>query len=333
MKYEKFSHPETAPVQSADHFQLFPAIEPYQSGRLKVSDLHEIYFEEVGNPQGKPVVFLHGGPGGGLAPVYRQFFDPKIFRVVLFDQRGSGRSTPHAELKENTTWDLVSDIETLREHLGIDRWLVFGGSWGSTLALAYAETHPARVKGLILRGIFLCRKKEINWFYQEGASAIFPEAWEKYLEPIPKEERHDLVKSYYKRLTGDDRKIRLEAARAWSIWEASTSFLQQDADVIQSFGEDEFATAFARIEAHYFTHGAFFKSDNWLIENVRKIRHIPCEIVHGRYDVVCPIMSAYELHQAWPEAKLHITPDAGHSALEPGNTSKLIEILNCFKEL
>ncbi|MCB0366578.1 MAG: prolyl aminopeptidase [Bdellovibrionaceae bacterium] len=312
---------------------LFPPIQPYKTGRLKVSDVHELYYEEVGNPDGKPVVFLHGGPGGGIAPVYRQFFDPQVFRVILFDQRGAGQSTPHADLSDNTTWDLVEDIEKLREHVGVDRWLVFGGSWGSTLSLAYAETHPEQVKGLILRGIFLCRPKEIEWFYQRGADAIFPETWQEYLRPIPEGERGDLVKAYHQRLISDDKSIRLEAAKAWSVWEASASFLHQDPDLINTFGEDDFATAFARIECHYFTNNAFFKTDNWLIENVDKIRHIPCEIVHGRYDIVCPIISAYELNQAWPESKLHVIADAGHSALEVGITSKLIEILSRFREL
>lgn len=315
------------------HFTPYPVTEPFKTGRLKVSNLHEIYYEEVGNPKGVPIVFLHGGPGGGVSPKYRQWFDPKYYRVVLFDQRGAGLSTPYADLRENTTWDLVSDIEKLRQHLKIDQWIVFGGSWGSTLALAYAETHPQSVKGLVLRGIFLCRKKEIDWFYQDGASKIFPEFWEPYLNEIPESERQDLVSAYHRRLTSPDKNTQLSAARAWSIWEGSTSMLLPSDDLIARFAGDEFALAFARIECHYFMNRAFFNSDNYLIENVHKIRHIPGEIVHGRYDVVCPIENAWELHKAWPESRLHITADAGHSALEAGNTQKLLEITERFKTL
>jgi proline iminopeptidase len=310
---------------------LYPPIEPYDTGGLKVSDLHEIYYEQAGNPNGKPVVFLHGGPGGGIVPEYRQFHDPNAYRVILFDQRGSGKSTPHASLEENTTWDLVADIEKLREHFGIEKWQVFGGSWGSTLSLAYAETHPERVTELVLRGIFLCRKKEIQWFYQEGASAIFPDVWEEYVKVIPEAERGDMVGAYHRRLTSSDEAVLLEAARAWSIWEGSTSKLFFDEDSIEKFADAEFAKAFARIECHYFINNCFFPSDNFLLENVGKIRHIPAVIVHGRYDVVCPIMSAWDLHRAWPEAKLHITPDAGHSMMEPGNTSGLVEATDGFR--
>jgi proline iminopeptidase len=312
-------------------YSLYPPIEPYNSGRLKVSDLHEIYFEEVGNPQGQPILFFHGGPGGGLSAKYRQYFDPRHYRVVLFDQRGAGLSTPHAELRENTTWDLVKDTEKLRTHLGIKQWTVFGGSWGSTIALAYAETHPDRVCGLILRGIFLCRRKEIDWFYQEGASKIFPDFWEPYLALIPKAERHDLVGAYYKRLTDQDPKVQLEAAKVWSIWEGSTSMLIPSTDMIDRYGGDEFAIAFARIECHYFTNNAFFPTNNYLIENVGRIRHIPTEIVHGRYDVVCPIENAWELHRAFPESRLHIVPDAGHSMNEIPIAQKLVEITERFK--
>ena len=310
--------------------KLFPPIEPYNSGRLQVSDLHEIYYEECGNPMGKPVVFLHGGPGGGVAPIHRPFFDPKLFRVILVDQRGAGRSTPHAELEENTTWNLIADLEKLRERMDVEKWLVFGGSWGSTLALAYAETHPERVTGLILRGIFLCRPHEIEWLYQQGANAIFPDAWEKYLQPIPPEERGDMVNAYYKRLTSPDKAVRLEAAKAWSVWEGSTSFLIQDPKLLDVFSGEEFATAFARIECHYFVNNCFFDSNNWILENLEKIKHIPCEIVQGRYDVVCPMGSAWELSQAWPDSKLHIIPDAGHSAMEKGIASKLVEIMTRF---
>lgn len=314
-------------------YSLFPITEPFRTGRLKVSNRHEIYYEEVGNPKGSPIVFLHGGPGGGLSPKYRQWFDPKHYRVVLLDQRGAGLSTPYADLEENTTWDLVSDLEKLRQHLNIQQWIVFGGSWGSTLALAYAEKHPKSVKGLILRGIFLCRKKEIDWFYQDGASKIFPDFWDHYLEVIPNEERRDLVSAYHKRLTSSNQEVKMNAARAWSIWEGSTSMLKPNHDLIQRFSGDEFALAFARIECHYFMNRAFFPTDNYLIEQVHNIRHIPGEIVHGRYDVVCPIENAWDLKKAWPEVQLHIIPDAGHSAHEPGNTQKLLEITERFKSL
>jgi proline iminopeptidase len=275
-------------------------------------------------------VFLHGGPGGGIVADYRRYFNPEIYRVVLFDQRGSGRSTPHASLEENTTWHLVSDIEQLRKHLGIDRWQVFGGSWGSTLALAYAETHPDRARELVLRGIFLCRPKEIQWFYQEGASAIFPDVWEEYLKVIPETERADMVSAYYRRLTSEDYAVRLAAARAWSIWEGSTSKLFFDPSMIEKFADSEFALAFARIECHYFMNNAFFESDNYLIENVGRIRRIPSVIVQGRYDVVCPMMSAWDLHRAWPEAQLDIIPDAGHSISEPGIIGALVEATDNF---
>lgn len=304
--------------------ELFPQIEPYRTGKLKVSPLHTIHYEEVGNPAGKPLVFLHGGPGGGTDPLYRRYFDPRKWRVVLFDQRGCGRSTPHAELRENTTWDLVSDIEKLREHLGIDRWVVFGGSWGSTLSLAYSQTHPARCKGIVLRGIFLLRRSELEWFYQEGASHIFPEAWEKYLEPIPSAERGDLIGAYYRRLTSRRGETRRRAARAWSIWEASTSKLHPDPDLVRRFGRGRFAESFARIEAHYFVNGGFLQDENRLLDGVRRIRRIPGVIVQGRYDVVCPMRSAWDLHVAWPEAKLIVVPDAGHSMTEPGIRRALV---------
>lgn len=303
---------------------MYPEIEPYSTGFLKVSALHTIYFEEVGNPKGKPIVFLHGGPGGGLIPNYRRYFNPEKWRVILFDQRGCGQSTPFAELKENTTWDLVADIETLRTHLSINRWAVFGGSWGSTLALAYAIKHPMACTDLFLRGIFLLRKKEIDWFYQEGCSKIFPDAWEAYLKPIPPEERHDLVQAFYKRLTSEDINVRKAAAKAWSIWEGSTSKLIPDSDIEARFGEDEFADAFARIECHYFTNKGFFPEDNFLLNNIDKIRHIPTVIVQGRYDVVCPAESAWDLHRAMPEAEFHLIADAGHSLSEKGITDALI---------
>lgn len=304
--------------------ELYPEIEPYSNGFLSVSPLHTIYFEEAGNPKGKPVVFLHGGPGGGIIANYRRYFDPEKWRIILMDQRGCGKSKPFAELKENTTWDLVADIETLRTHLAIKRWSVFGGSWGSTLALSYAIKHPLVCTELFLRGIFLLRKKEIDWFYQEGCSKIYPDAWEGYIAPIPKEERSDFVKAYYKRLTSDNSDTRKVAAKAWSIWEGSTSKLIPDTDIVARFGEDEFADAFARIECHYFTNKGFFTEDNFLLNNVDKIRHIPTVIVQGRYDVVCPAESAWELHRAFPEAEFHMIADAGHSLAEKGITSALI---------
>jgi proline iminopeptidase len=310
---------------------LYPPIEPYGQGMLQVSPVHSIYYEQSGNPKGQPVVFLHGGPGGATIPDYRRFFDPEAYRIVLFDQRGSGKSTPHANLEENTTWHLVDDIERLRDHLDIEKWQVFGGSWGSTLALAYSQTHPDRVLQLVLRGIFLCRPKEIQWFYQEGASWIFPDIWEEYVKVIPEAERHDMVKAYYRRLTNDDPEVRIEAARAWSVWEASTSKLFPDPKLILDFGDPEFAIAFARIECHYFMHNAFFNTDNYIIENIDRIRHIPSVIVQGRYDVVCPILSAWELHKAWPEADLQIVGDAGHSATEPGITSALVGATDAFR--
>ncbi|MFZ2490091.1 MAG: prolyl aminopeptidase [Thermoanaerobaculia bacterium] len=305
--------------------ELYPSIEPFDSGFLKVSDLHTVYYEQSGNPNGKKVVFFHGGPGGGLDPEYRSYFDPQLWHVILFDQRGCGKSTPHAELRENTTWDLVADTERIREHLKIDKWFVFGGSWGSTLALAYAETHPDRCLGLVLRGIFLLRRKELIWFYQEGANAIFPDAWDKYLELIPPVERFDMMSAYYRRLTSDDPAVRSEAAKAWSIWEASTSKLFTDPKLVERMGGDKFADAFARIECHYFVHGAWLRTDAQLLEDVHKIAHLPGVIVQGRYDVVCPAMSAWDLHKAWPKAELVIVPDSGHSMKEIGIRSALIE--------
>jgi len=310
---------------------LYPEIEPFDSGMLKVSDLHTLYYEQSGNPNGKPVVFLHGGPGGGTNPKCRRFFDPAVYRIVLFDQRGCGKSTPHAELHENTTWNLVNDIERIRTHLGIDRWQVFGGSWGSTLALAYAQTHPERVTELVLRGIFMLRRWELEWFYQKGCDALYPDAWETYLKAIPAVEHGDLMSAYYRRLTSSDPIERVEAARAWSVWEGATSYLWQDEGHIQSSGEDEFALAFARIECHYFVHGGFFEHDDQLLRNVERIRNIPAVIVQGRYDVVCPMRSAWDLHRAWPEADLRIVQDAGHSAFEPGNISELIKATDRFR--
>ncbi len=311
---------------------LYPEIEPFDSGTLKVSDLHTIYWERAGDPDGIPVVFLHGGPGGGLIDEYRRYFDPKAFHVILFDQRGSGRSTPHAELRENTTWDLIDDIEKLREKFGVDKWYVFGGSWGSTLSLAYAISHPDRCLGLILRGIFLTRKKELQWFYQYGASEIFADFWERYRDEIPEDERDDLIAAYHKRLTSDDEAVRLSAARAWSTWEGSTSKLYPSTDLIDHWENAHEALSLARIECHYFTNGSFFPSENYLLENIDKIRHIPTVIVQGRYDIVCPMTSAWDLHRAFPEAELHIIADAGHSVSEPGITDKLVETMDKIRD-
>ena len=309
---------------------LYPPLEPYDSGYLRVSDLHEIYYEECGNRRGKPVLFVHGGPGAGAGKDSRRFFDPRRYRIVLFDQRGCGRSRPHASLIDNTTWHLVADIERLREHLGIERWQVFGGSWGSTLSLAYSQTHPQRVSELVLRGIFLLRRHEIQWFYQEGASALYPDPWEQYLAPIPAAERSDLVAAYYRRLTGNDAQVALEAAKAWSIWEAATSYLQPNPENIARWSDDAFATAVARIESHYFMNRGFFEREDQLLRNVEPIRRIPAVIVQGRYDVVCPMMSAWDLHRAWPEAEFRVVPDAGHSAMEPGILHQLVSATDRF---
>ena len=303
---------------------LYPAIEPYRSGWLRVSPLHEIYWEESGNPKGKPALFVHGGPGAGADPRSRRFFDPKRYRIVVFDQRGCGRSRPHASLEDNTTWHLVADIERLRAFLGIERWLVFGGSWGSTLALAYSQAHPRRVSELVLRGIFMLRKWEIDWFYQDGAGALFPDRWEHYVAAIPRRERSDLVAAYYRRLTSPNRATRVRAARAWSIWEAATSHLLMDEANIDKWGEEDFAVAVARIECHYFVNKGFLEREDQLLRGVRRIRGIPAVIVQGRYDVVCPMMTAWDLHRAWPEADFRVVPDAGHSALEPGITHELV---------
>ena len=309
---------------------LFPPIEPYNHGWLSVGDGHEIYYEESGNPSGKPCLFVHGGPGGGASPAARQFFDPDKYRIVLFDQRGCGRSKPHASIEANTTWHLIDDIELIRQTLGIDRWLVFGGSWGSTLSLAYAQSHPERVTELVLRGIFLLRAQELQWFYQHGASELYPDAWQHYLAPIPNAERHDLISAFHSRLTSEDPEVRLSAARAWSVWEASTSFLIQNEDFMAQLDEPEAALAMARIECHYFVNGGFFESPNQLLEAIDRIRHIPCVIVQGRYDVVCPPTTAWDLHRAWPEADFKLIANAGHSAFDPANAAALIEATNRF---
>ncbi len=312
---------------------LYPALEPHRSGRLRVSPLHEIYWEECGNPRGKPAVFVHGGPGAGADARSRRFFDPQRYRIVVFDQRGCGRSRPHASLEDNTTWHLVADMEQLRRHLGIERWLVFGGSWGSTLALAYAEAHPGRVTELVLRGIFMLRKWEIDWFYQDGAGALFPDRWEDYLAAIPPRERGDLVAAYYRRLTSPKRATRVRAARAWSVWEAATSYLHTDAASIEKWSDEEFAVAVARIECHYFVNKGFMRREDQLLRGVSRIRHIPATIVQGRYDVVCPMRTAWDLHQRWPEADFRVVADAGHSALEPGNTHELVSATDRYARL
>jgi len=315
-----------------DRLDLFPPIEPYETGMLKVSGIHEIYFEASGNPAGKPVIMCHGGPGGGTTPSMRRYFDPVKYKIILFDQRGCGKSTPNAELSENTTWNLIADMERLREKFGIERWQVFGGSWGSTLALAYAERHPDRVTELVLRGIFTLRRKELLWFYQEGASWIFPDAWEKYLEPIPQSQREDLISAYYKLLTGDDESKRAQAARAWSAWEGGTVSLYPSPERVTSFSSDAFAIAFARIECHYFVNGGFFERDDQIIAEIGKVRHIPAVIVQGRYDVCTPMKTAHDLHRAWPEAEFAVIDDAGHAASEPGIIDGLIRATNKFSQ-
>ncbi len=312
---------------------LYPDVEPFNTGRLKVSPVHDLYYEESGNPKGKPVVFLHGGPGGGTEQKHRRYFDPATYRIVLFDQRGCGRSTPFASLEDNTTWDLVADIEKLRETLHIDTWQVFGGSWGSTLAVAYAETHPDRVSELVLRGIFLLREAEIRFFYQEGTSWIFPDAWEAYRDHIPEAERGDLLRAYYKRLTSHDKGVQSAAAKVWSVWEGRTSCLIPNAELIARTGGDEFALAFARIESHFFVNDGWFTGGRELLDpkNIAKIRRIPGVIVQGRYDVVCPAKSAWDLHRLWPEADLKIIADAGHAASEPGIVHELVSATDRFR--
>jgi proline iminopeptidase len=321
--------PIVAPVNPLR--ELYPPIEPFRHGFLRVSEVHEIYYEESGNPLGKPAIFLHGGPGAGSDRRARQFFDPQHYRIVVFDQRGCGRSRPTASLVENTTWHLVADIERLRKHLGIERWLVFGGSWGSTLALAYSEAHPERVTEIVLRGIFLLRYAEIRWLYQHGASEIFPDYWEAYRDVIPVDERDDYLNAYYRRLTGTDQRTALAAARAWSVWEASTSFLRSNQDNIKKWSEDEFALAVARIESHYFVNRGFLRSETQLLDDVERIRNIPTTIVQGRYDIVCPATSAWDLHRVWPEADFRLVPDAGHSAFEIGNINELVAATDRYR--
>jgi len=302
---------------------LYPPIEPYASERLAVGQGHALYLEQCGHPNGIPAVFLHGGPGAGCGSSHRRFFDPKRYRIILFDQRGCGRSTPHASLEHNSTWDLVADLERIREHLGLERWLVFGGSWGSTLALAYAETHPERVSALVLRGIFLCRPEEIAWFYQQGANWIFPDHWGDFLAPIPAHEQDDLLSAYHRRLTGDDPATRLTAAKAWSIWEGRCATLLPDKTIRTAFSDERLALSLARIECHYFVHQAFLRPHQ-LLDEASRLRDIPGVIVQGRYDLICPLRSAWELAAAWPNASLQIINDAGHAAFEPGIAQALV---------
>ena len=309
--------------------QLFPHIEPFRTHMLDVSEGHSLYIEECGRADGLPVVFVHGGPGAGCELYHRQFFDPDVYRIVLFDQRGCGRSMPHASLQGNTTQDLVADMEVIRSTLGIDRWVVFGGSWGSTLGIIYAETHPERVLGLILRGIFLCRPRDIRWFYQEGASFLLPDYWGDYLEIIPEPEREDMVAAYYRRLTGADELAMMAAARAWSLWEGRASTLLPKTAVVDHFGNPQTALSLARIECHYFMNNSFLEDDQ-LLEHAARLHAIPGVIVHGRYDVVCPMEQAWALHTAWPQAELKLIPDAGHSATEPGIVDALVTATNRF---
>jgi len=314
-----------------DHLKpLYPAAKVLRSGFLETNSVHRVYWESCGNPNGKPALFVHGGPGGGTSAETRRFFDPERYHIIQFDQRGCGQSTPHANLEHNTTWDLIDDMEAIRDLLGIERWQVFGGSWGSTLALAYAEQHPERVTELVLRGIFLLRRQELQWFYQEGASRIFPDAWQAYLEHIPENERHDLMSAYQKRLLSDDEQVRLAAAERWSVWEGSTCHLYPDLQHIEDTADPEFALAFARIENHYFMNHGFFTHENQLLDDIDRIRHIPTVIIQGRYDVVCPMQTAYDLKAAFPEAELIVVPDAGHSAFEPAIARELVKATDRF---
>ncbi|HHH42598.1 MAG TPA: prolyl aminopeptidase [Gammaproteobacteria bacterium] len=310
---------------------LYPAIQPYVRHTLEVGPPHQLYAEECGNPQGIPVLFLHGGPGGGCQASHRRFFNADLYRIILFDQRGCGCSTPRAELRENTTADLLADVELIRERLGIERWLVFGGSWGSTLGLLYAEAFPERVLGLVLRGIFLCRRRDIQWFYQDGASRLFPDYWQDFLAPVAEDRRGDLVQAYYELLTGEDEVARLAAARAWSIWEGRTSTLHCKPELVEHFGNSHVALSMARIECHYFVHDAFIEPDQ-ILQRAERLRGIPGVIVHGRYDVVCPVDQAFALHRAWPEARLNIIPGVGHSIADPAIVDALVRATDAFAE-
>jgi len=309
---------------------LYPTIEPHIRRRLKVSDLHEIYVEECGNPDGKPVIVLHGGPGAGCNPAMRRFFNPRKYRVILFDQRGCGRSTPNACCEENTTWDLVADIEAIREAFGVEQWQIFGGSWGSTLALAYAQTHPDRVTEMVLRGIFLIQREEIDWFHNGGCARIHPELWEQFISPIPEAERGDMVAAYHRRLFGEDAATQRACARAWSRWEGATVTMATSPGRVQAFGHDDYALAFSRIEAHYFINGGFMEEDGQLLRDLPKIAHLPCTIVQGRFDVVTPPVTAWRLHRVWPGSKLVIAPNAGHAVSEPGIASALVNATDSY---
>ncbi len=309
---------------------LFPPIEPYEKGMLAVTSHHEIYYEVSGNPKGKPVIVVHGGPGGGTTPSMRQYFDPLKYKIILFDQRGCGKSKPNASLEENTSWDLVADMERIRTHLGVERWQVFGGSWGSTLGLLYGQTHPERVTEFVLRGIFTLRKEELDWFYQKGADWFFPDAWQDYCAIIPEDERDNMIAAYYKRLTSPDLDIQYQAARAWSRWEGGAVSLLPAPERVEGFGNRSFAIAFARIECHYFINGGFFEFDDQILRNINRVTDIPAVIVQGRYDVITPIKTAWELHQSWPGSILNIIDDAGHAASEPGIVSALVDATNKF---
>ena len=308
---------------------LYPDIQPYATRHLAVDDIHTLHIEEVGDPDGLPALFLHGGPGAGCEPYHRRFFDPQLYRLVLFDQRGAGRSTPHASLEHNTTWDLVADIEKIREHLGIERWLLFGGSWGSTLSLIYSEAYPDCVLGLILRGIFLCRRADIQWFYQDGASKLFPDYWRDFIAPIAPDRRDNMVGAYYELLTGDDEVNRLAAARAWSVWEGRTSTLRSNPALVKQFGNPHFALGMARLECHYFVNHCFIEP-NQILDQAARLQDIPGVIVQGRYDVVCPMDQAYALHQAWSRSRIEIIEAAGHSAAEPGIVDALVRATDAF---
>lgn len=308
---------------------MFPPIEPYKQGTLQVDDIHTLYWEESGNPDGQPVLFLHGGPGGGTSPTHRRFFDPAHYRIVLFDQRGAGKSTPLGEYRQNTTALLIADIEKIRAMLNIPKWLVFGGSWGSTLALAYGQAHPERCQGFVLRGIFLCGKGEVEWFVN-GIKNFYPEVHQAFAEAIPPDERGDLMQAYVKRLFSDDPAVYLEAARSWSRYEGSCLFLEPQAQAIADFESDAVCLGIGRLEAHYMLNGAFMQEDQ-LLNNVDRIRHLPAVIVQGRYDVICPPISAYRLQQAWPEAKFHMVGNAGHAAMEPGIATELVRATEQFK--
>jgi len=312
---------------------LYPSIEPYHHDFIKVSEIHNVYYEQCGNPNGQCAVVFHGGPGGGISPEYRRFFDPSVYRVVLIDQRGAGQSTPHACLTDNTTWKLVEDVEKIRTLLNIEKWLVFGGSWGSTLALVYAEKHPERVTALVLRGIFCLRREELLWFYQEGASFVYPDAWDIYVAPIPVVERGDLMSAYHRRLTGDNVEEKRKCAAAWTLWEMTTCKLIVSKEQQLKASEDAFSEAFARIESHYFVHGGFFDYDGQIIAEASRLKSIPGVIVQGRYDMVCPLKTAWDLHKAWPNAELNIIDNAGHSVSEPGITAGLVNACDKFRNL